>query len=89
MARATGLKKSSNKMKRIGHWHKIRQFLLKEKRNFSAKEHFCELQIQGTSAKRPFPVGPWCSHPGFKLTTRRLPLASNGQGTQISADHAH
>ena len=40
-------------------------------------------------AKRPFPVGPWCFHPGFKLTARRLPLASNGQGTQISADHAH
>ena len=42
-----------------------------------------------TRAKRPFPVGPWRFHPGFKLTARRLPLPSNGQGTQISADHAH
>ena len=42
-----------------------------------------------TRAKRPFPVGPWCFHPGFKLTARRLPLDSNGQGMQIFADHAH
>ena len=26
---------------------------------------------------------------GTHLTARRLPFASNGQGTQISADHAH
>jgi hypothetical protein len=42
-----------------------------------------------TRAKKPFPAGPWCFHPGFKLTARRLPLASNGQGAQISADHTH
>ena len=42
-----------------------------------------------TCAKRPFPVGPCFFHPGFKLTATLLPLTSYGQGTQISADHAH